>query len=73
ASALAARVADDPQLCKALEPVHVAQALNALCKWPDNTACAAAVGTLAARLADESRLRKELKPQEVANALNALS
>uniref|UniRef100_UPI003CFC66CB hypothetical protein n=1 Tax=Rhizobium leguminosarum TaxID=384 RepID=UPI003CFC66CB len=56
-----------------LEPQQVANALNALSKWPDTAVCAQAVDALAWRLLDEPTLRKALNPQEVANALNALS
>ncbi|NKL25142.1 hypothetical protein GFM07_41130, partial [Rhizobium leguminosarum bv. viciae] len=58
---------------KALDPQGVANALNALSKWPDTAVCAEAVGALAGRLADEPGLRNTLNAQEVATALNALS
>ncbi|NEK70896.1 MAG: hypothetical protein G3W70_24330, partial [Xanthomonas perforans] len=52
---------------------QVATVLNALCKWPDNQACAAAANTLAERLRREPDVRDVLKPREMTNALNALS
>ncbi|WP_427147267.1 hypothetical protein, partial [Rhizobium leguminosarum] len=58
---------------EALEPQGVANALNALSKWPGTAVCAQAVCALAGRLADEPTLREALEPQGVANALNALS
>ncbi|MBB6299374.1 hypothetical protein GGE56_007738, partial [Rhizobium leguminosarum] len=58
---------------KAFNPQEVANALNALSKWPDTADCKNAANALAGRLVDEPGLRKALDPQGVANALNALS
>ncbi|WP_427147259.1 hypothetical protein, partial [Rhizobium leguminosarum] len=58
---------------EALDPQGVANALNALSKWPGTPVCAQAGGALAGRLTDEAGLREALEPQGVANALNALS
>ncbi|MEC5114661.1 XopAD/skwp family type III secretion system effector, partial [Xanthomonas oryzae] len=66
-------VADDPRLREAFDLQHVATVLNALSKWPDNAACAAAAGALAERLADEPELRHTLTAHGVVIVLNALS
>ncbi|WP_165505399.1 DUF1601 domain-containing protein, partial [Rhizobium leguminosarum] len=60
-------------MLKAFNPQGVANALNALSKWPDTADCKNAANALAGRLVDEPGLRKAFNPQEVANALNALS
>ncbi|RMQ07421.1 hypothetical protein ALQ10_04539, partial [Pseudomonas savastanoi pv. glycinea] len=72
-NALASRLADERGLRNALDPQGVANALNALSKWPDTPHCADAANALASRLADERGLRNALNPQELTNALNALS
>lgn len=69
ASALAGRLADEPQLPKDLDRQGVVIALNALSKWPDTAVCAEAVNALAERLVDEPDLRKELGPVDVTNVL----
>ncbi|MEA5175885.1 hypothetical protein, partial [Xanthomonas fragariae] len=67
-------VDNDPRLRNALNPQEVANALNALSKWPDTPDCEAAARALAWRLVDDDpRLRNALDPQHVASALNALS
>ncbi|WP_427147270.1 hypothetical protein, partial [Rhizobium leguminosarum] len=65
--------ADEPTLREALDPQQVANALNALSKWPDAAVCAQAANALAGRLSDEPGLREALEPQQVTNSLNALS
>ncbi|KWT36120.1 XopAD/skwp family type III secretion system effector, partial [Pseudomonas amygdali] len=71
--ALASRLADERGLRNALAPQGVANALNALSKWPDTPDCADAAKALASQLANNRELRNALAPQGVANALNALS
>ncbi len=52
---------------------QVANALNALSKWPERGECRAAAVALAARVANDAALRHDMGAQAVANALNALS
>nr|WP_162138783.1 hypothetical protein [Xanthomonas fragariae] len=46
-----------------LNPQEVANALNALSKWPDTPDCKAAATALAPRLANDAGLRNALNPQ----------
>ncbi|WP_259472284.1 XopAD/skwp family type III secretion system effector [Pseudomonas syringae] len=66
-------MANDRELRNALTPRHMADALNALSKWPDTPKCTAAVKALASRLANDRHLLNGLNPKGVANTLNALS
>ncbi|WP_427147266.1 hypothetical protein, partial [Rhizobium leguminosarum] len=63
----------DSRLRHAMDAQSVANALNALSKWPGTAVCKNAANALAGRLTDEPRLRDTLNAQQVANALNALS
>ncbi|RMV28387.1 hypothetical protein ALP14_04925, partial [Pseudomonas amygdali pv. myricae] len=60
--ALASRLANDRELRNALTPRHMANALNALSKWPDTPDCVAAASALASRLAKDRELRNALTP-----------
>ncbi|RZF23315.1 hypothetical protein EVC45_45375, partial [Paraburkholderia sp. UYCP14C] len=51
----------------------VANALNALSKWPDKADAREAALCLAGRLTLNAGLRESMEAQHVANALNALS
>ncbi|RMV76618.1 hypothetical protein, partial [Pseudomonas amygdali] len=64
---------NDRHLLNALNPQQMANALNALSKWPDTPDCTAAANALASRLANDHNLLNALTPQQMANALNALS
>ncbi|OCG91863.1 hypothetical protein, partial [Xanthomonas euvesicatoria] len=64
---------DDLQLREGLDAQGVANALNALGKWPDIPSCAQAASALAGRLAHDPELCKALDPTNVTQALDALS
>ncbi|WP_259648433.1 hypothetical protein, partial [Pseudomonas savastanoi] len=66
-------LASKSRLRHAMDGQSVANALNALSKWPDTPHCADAANALALRLANDRNLRYVLKPQEFGNTLNALS
>ncbi|WP_234830874.1 hypothetical protein, partial [Pseudomonas savastanoi] len=67
------RLANERDLRNALTPQELANALNAMSKWPDTPDCTAAVKTLASQLANDRHLLNALTPQHMTNALNALS
>ncbi|RMR18286.1 hypothetical protein, partial [Pseudomonas syringae group genomosp. 3] len=67
------RLANDRELRNALNPQHMANALNAMSKWPGTPDCADAANALASRLANDRHLLNGLTPQQMANALNAMS
>ncbi|WP_168991696.1 hypothetical protein, partial [Paraburkholderia sp. UYCP14C] len=71
---LAGRLTSDAGLPESMNAQAVANALNALSKWPDEDNAREAALRLAGRLASEAgvRLRESMSAQEVANALNAL-
>ncbi|RBH36129.1 hypothetical protein BRM11_12725, partial [Xanthomonas oryzae pv. oryzae] len=70
--ALAERLVDEPALRNALDPIGMANALNALSKWLQMPVCAATVEALAARLSNDPGLCKALSSQGLTTVLNAL-
>ncbi|RZF23323.1 hypothetical protein EVC45_45330, partial [Paraburkholderia sp. UYCP14C] len=56
-----------------MEAQHVAMALGALAKWPDEVDARNGALRLAGRVASEARLRESMNAQAVASALNALA
>ncbi|WP_233502196.1 hypothetical protein, partial [Pseudomonas savastanoi] len=57
----------------AVNPQHMANALNALSKWPNRANCEKATDVLAGRLAEDNDLRQAMDEHHVAVSLNALS
>ncbi|RMO42971.1 hypothetical protein ALQ43_04862, partial [Pseudomonas savastanoi pv. glycinea] len=72
-NALASRLANERSLRNAVNPQHMANALNALSKWPNRANCEKATDVLAGRLAEDNDLRQAMDEHHVAVSLNALS